>query len=83
MTRLTSYRVQKLRKRMREEAAILNAAAARQRDLAASIPAPGLIELRELETGVAPMALEAHWLSVVSRRFRPLIESHLSPAHQK
>lgn len=68
MTRLTSYRVQKLRKRMREEATLLEAAAARQRDLAASIPAPDLDELRALETGVAPMALEAHWLSVLSEQ---------------
>lgn len=68
MTRLTSYRVQKLRKRMREEAALLDAAAARQRELAASIPAPGLDELRVLEAGEVPMPLEAHWLSVLSEQ---------------
>lgn len=66
MTRLTPHRLQKLRQRMREETVLWNAAATRQRDLAASLPAPSLDELRALEKGEVPMPLEAHWISVLS-----------------
>lgn len=68
MTRLTPYRLQKLRQRMREEAVLWNAAATRHRDLAASLPAPSLDELRALEKGEVPMPLEAHWSSVLSEQ---------------
>lgn len=68
MTRLTPYRLRKLRQRMREEAAFLNAAATRQRDLVASLPVPTLEELRMLEAGEIPMPLEAHWISVLSEQ---------------
>jgi hypothetical protein len=68
MTRLTPYRLRKLRKQFLAEAALLDAVSERHLELVASLPAPSLDELRELEAGEVPMPLEAYWISVLSEQ---------------
>lgn len=65
MTRLSTYRSRKLRERMRQESEIIGRDALRLQELAASIPAPDLDELRALEKGEVPLSLEAVWISVL------------------
>lgn len=68
MTRLTPYRIRKLRKQFLAEAVLLDAVSERHLEIVASLPAPSVDELRALEAGEVPMPLEAHWISVLSEQ---------------
>lgn len=68
MTRLTPYKIRKLRKQFLAEAALLDAVSERHLELVASLPAPSRDELRAWEKGEVPMPLEAHWISVLSEQ---------------